>query len=356
MSSYHLIPLGSRFTTTRQAFIDAPELPFDQVLPVEVIDQAARDEDLNFAAGADDIYTPAVTLWAFLAQAMSASKSCVAAVARVAALRIALGLPACSAHTGAYCKARAKLAEDFLEQLTYTAGEAVEDQAPDRWRWHNRRVLLTDGFELTASDTPANQQVYPQPSSQQPGLGFPMIRVVVLLTFATACLVGAALGPYQGKETGETALFRELLDRLRAGDIAVADRYHCSYWQVALLQERGADAAFRLHQRRHYDFRLGRRLGSGDHIVTWVKPQRPVWMDEATYARLPDTLTVREVRFQIQKRGCRTKDIIVATTLLNHESYAKTDIADLYHQRWHVEIDHADYRSSDSLYLGGIAA
>ena len=118
MSSYALIPLGSRFATTRQAFLDAPDLPFDQVLPADAIDAAARDQDLHFAAGTDDIYTPAVTLWAFLAQAMSASKSCVAAVARVLVLRLALGLPACSANTGAYCKARAKLSADFLKQLT----------------------------------------------------------------------------------------------------------------------------------------------------------------------------------------------------------------------------------------------
>jgi len=339
MSSYALIPLGSRFAATRQAFLDAPGLPFDQVLPADVIDQAARAEDLGFAAGVDDVYTPALTLWAFLAQAMSASKSCVAAVARVLVLRIALGLPACSANTGAYCKARAKLSEDFLQQLTYAAGEAIEDQAPDTWRWHQRRVLLADGVEFTLPDTPDNQRDYPQPTTQQPGLGFPMIRVVVLLTFATACLVGAAVGPYQGKETGETALFRELLDRLRADDVVVADRYHCSYWQIALVQECGADAAFRLHQRRDYDFRRGRRLGSGDHIVTWHKPQRPTWMDAATYARLPDTLTVREVRFVVSERGYRSEEIIVATTLLDHGCYTKTDIADLYHQRWHVEID-----------------
>jgi hypothetical protein len=333
------VPLGSRFTTTRQAFLDAPGLPFDQVLPAAVIEQAARDPSVAFATGADDIYTPALTLWAFLAQAMSASKCCVAAVARVLVLRIALGLPPCSANTGAYCKARAKLPEDFLQQLTYAAGEAVEDQAPDPWRWHQRRVLLADGVEFALPDTPDNQKVYPQPTTQRPGLGFPMIRALVLLTFATACLVGAAFGPCQGKETGETALFRQLLDRLRSGDIVVADRYHCSYWQIALVKERDADVAFRLHQRRRYDFRRGRRLGSGDHIVTWTKPKRPDWMDAATYDRLPATLTVREVGFQVQERGCRSKDIVVATTLLDEGCYPKADIADLYHKRWHVEID-----------------
>ena len=166
-----------------------------------------------------------------------------------------------------------------------------------------------------------------------------MIRFVVLLGFATASVVGAAFGPYAGKETGETALFRQLLKQLRAGDIAVADRYYCSYFMIALLLPRGVDAAFRLHQKRHYDFCRGRRLGRGDHIVEWQLPQRPEWMDEATYASMPGTLAIREVRFTVDNPGFRSREIIVATTLLDNQQYSASDIADLYHQRWHAELD-----------------
>jgi len=339
MSFYPPVPLGSRFSTTLQALADPAGSSWDEALPATQITQFAAETGLTFGSGADDIYTPAVTLWAFLAQVLSASKSCVAAVARVLVLRAALGLPPCSANTGAYCKARGKLSAQFLRGLTYAVGEAVEDQAPDPWRWHGRRVLLADGFEATLPDTPANQRAYPQPRSQKPGLGFPMIRVVVLLTFATASLVGAAYGPHQGKETGETALFRELLDRLRRGDVVVADRYYCSYWIIAMLQQRGVEVAFRLHQLRHYDFRRGRRLGSGDHLVIWTKPQRPQWMDRQLYASLPEALTVREIRFRVDQPGCRSREILVATTLSDAERFPKNDLADLYHQRWHVELD-----------------
>jgi hypothetical protein len=339
MTPYPLLPLGSRFTTTLQALAHDPGLPFDQALSEATLQQAADDHGLDFAPSPDDIYTPAVTLWAFLAQTLSGCKSCVAAVARVMVLRITLGLPPCSANTGAYCKARAKLPEDFLKLLTYAVGDAVEDQAPDGWRWQGRRVLLVDGCELTAPDTPENQAVYPQPNSQKPGLGFPVIRLVVLLTFATAGLVGAACGPCQGKETGEPALFRQLFDRLRAGDVVVADRYFCSYWMAALLWHLRVDVVFRLHQRRHYDFRRGRRLGPGDHVVVWAKPERPEWMDRETYALLPDQLTIREVRFRVEVPGSRSEEVVAATTLCDVARHSKDDIADLYHRRWHVELD-----------------
>jgi len=121
--------------------------------------------------------------------------------------------------------------------------------------------------------------------------------------------------------------------------VVVADRYYCSYWLVAMLQELDVAVAFRLHQRRHYDFRRGRKLGQGDHVVAWVKPARPDWMEPALYARLPATLTVREVRVQVAQPGSRTKQLIVATTLLDAEQFSAQDIGDLYHRRWHVELD-----------------
>src|SRR5581483_10496820 len=77
--------------------------------------------------------------------------------------------------------------------------------------------------------------------AQQPGLGFPLIPLVVMLSLATGLMRGLALGPYAGKEAGETALFRTLLSRVRPGSVILADRYFCSYFQVALLRRRGAD-------------------------------------------------------------------------------------------------------------------
>jgi hypothetical protein len=331
--------LGSRFTTLLHSYAQDDGLPFSSALTEEQIQQAAVAEGINFGAGDDCVFTPEATTWALVGQYLSGTRTCVAAVARVMVLLVALGREPCSAATGAYCKARAKLPEKFLRRLTYQVGNGLEDEAPDAWRWRKRRTMLVDGFEAVLDDTAANQKEYPQPTSQQPGLGFPMIRVVVLLTFATAVVAGAAIGPYAGKETGETALFRELLDQIRANDLVVADRYYCSYFMIALVQQRDADAAFRLHQKRHYDFRRGRRLGRNDHIVLWWRPQRPDWMDEATYARMPETLTIREVRFTIDDPGCRSREIIVATTLLDDREYSSTDIADLYHQRWHAELD-----------------
>lgn len=332
-------PLGSRFTTLLHTYAQDDGLPFSSALTEEQIERAAREEHVDFGRGVACVFTLPITLLAFVGQYLAGQCTCVAAVARVIVLRVALGLERCAAGTGAYCKARAKLPEKFLRRLTGELGNGVEDQAPASWRWHNRRALLVDGFETILDDTQPNQTQYPQPGTQRPGVGFPMMRVVVLLAFATAMLHDAAIGPYAGKETGETALLRQLLDSLRADDVVVADRYYCSYFMIALLQQRGADVAFRLHQRRQYDFRRGQRLGHDDHIVVWRRPQRPTWMTPEDYATMPDSLTIREVRFTTDVPGFRSNSIVVATTLLDNASYTSADIADLYHQRWHAELD-----------------
>jgi hypothetical protein len=163
--------------------------------------------------------------------------------------------------------------------------------------------------------------------------------MVVLLSLATAMLTGMEMGPYAGKETGETALLRQLLDRLRPGAIVLADRYYCSYFMIALLRERGVDFVVRLHQRRSTDFRYGHRLGHGDHIAIWQRPARPEWMDRETYERMPAYLRVREVQVQVQQPGFRVESLVVATTLTDAETYSQEDLAELYHRRWLVELD-----------------
>lgn len=346
MSSYPGRAPSLSFRTVLRTFGQGGAAPLSTLLTAEDIDLACREEGVGFAQAERHVWTPALTVWALLSQCLSDSKCCVAAVARALTLRVSLGLPPCSAATGAYCKARAKLPVPLPRRLATRLGGELERQTPPGWRWKGRRVLLADGTTASGPDTPANQTEYPQPGTQKPGLGFPLIRLVVLLGFATAALVDAALGPWSGKRNGEMALLRQLLGGLLAGDVLVADRASCSYWLLAELRRRGADGALRLHQSRHYDFSEGRRLGRDDHVVVWARPARPAWMDRQTYLAVPKRMEVRETRFRVDRPGFRSREIIVATTLLDAERYSKEDLAELYGHRWRVEIDIRDIKQT----------
>ena len=102
---------------------------------------------------------------------------------------------------------------------------------------------------------------------------------------------------------------------------------------------RGVDVVVRKHQLRHTDFREGKRLGKDDHLVCWSKPQRPKWMRRKTYAALPHELTLREVRVRVAKKGFRTKELVVVTTLLDPVEYPADEIAELYRRRWQAELN-----------------
>jgi hypothetical protein len=319
-----------------QQFADAPGLPFADLLSAEQVEQALHQEGYSFR---DRLFGPLVTLWVFLSQALDPDHSCRAAVARFLAWRVARGKAACSADAGAYCKARGRLPEGVLARLTRSTGRRIQDQDPADWRWQGRQVKLVDGTTFSMPDTPANQRAFPQPRTQRPGTGFPMARLVVLFALASGVVLDAALGPCQGKQTGETALFHSLQDNLEAGDILLADRYYGSYWELALAGRGGWDVVCRLHQRRRPDFRRGRRLGREDHVVGWAKPKRPEWMDEATYAALPDELPVREVRVRVAYPGFRTRVLVVVTTLLDPEAFPRQEAAVLYRIRWFAETD-----------------
>jgi Transposase DDE domain len=319
----------------RQRAAAHPELGLDTILPETTVQQVLKEEGANWK---HVFYTPWLTFWAFFWQVLGPDHSCRAAVKRIAAWLRRRGQKLDDEDTSPYCKARARLPEGVPFRLMRSLGRKLHEAAPAEWTWCGRRVKVVDGTTVSMPDTPANQAEYPQSRSQKPGLGFPLARVVVVFCLATGAVLEAAIGQYQGKQTGENALYRRLWDEYQRGDVSLGDRSFSSYFDIALLKRRGVDSVCRLHQARPSDYRRGRRLGREDHIVIWPKPARPDWMDETTYQVIPDAMEVRIVRIRVEIRGFRTRVLDVVTTLLDADIYTKRDLANLYRRRWEAEL------------------
>jgi hypothetical protein len=334
------------FHDVLEPFLQLSGLPFADVLSADAIEQAFATRHALFAT--DDVFSTAIVLWAFLAQVLRDGKgaACAAAVADIAAYAQQSGRPVPCGDTGDYCRARAKLDPAVLRTLVRQTARRLDAAAHQEWLWHGRHAKLVDGFTFTMPDTPDNQQAFPQVGSQVPGVGLPIARVCAVLSLATAAIHDLAVGPYEGKETGETALLREILDSLDAGDIVVFDRCYGSFMMLALLKLRGIDVCTRLHQARDGDVTRVRRLGPGDHLVLWTRPERPAWMSPELYTRIPTTLTLREVQFDVTEPGRQTETITVITTLTDPVLYPKEEIAHLYDYRWNVELDIRDIKQT----------
>ncbi len=327
----HLAEQVRRF---RARFVQTVGAVLGNVLPKQSLMKWIAEECGNYR---QRIYDPLQTLTLFIEQVLGADQSCQDAVAKGVSGQVSLGNQPSSLNTAAYCKARSRLALGLIERLARETGAMLCTQQPQAWRWRDREVKLVDGTTVSMPDTAANQASFPQSRTQQPGLGFPLARLVTIVSLSCGAVIDWAVGPCEGKQTGETALLWKLAQRLQRGDIVIADRYYAGYFLIALLVQLGVDVVIRQHQRRHTDFRRGQRLGVKDHIVSWARLQRPSWMDADTYASMPEMLRMREVNV-----GGWT----LVTTLTDAKEVSKRDVFELYRARWQIELDLRSIKTS----------
>ena len=320
----------------RRQFLQDGDLPFTDVLPERSVTQALKALNVVWL---DRVYSPLVTLWVFLGQVLSQDHSCRAAVARLIVHRVSQGQRPCSAETGAYCQARKRLPEEFFAAVARKTGQALDENAKERWLWKGRRVLVYDGSTVSMPDTPENQQAYPQPPQQQPGLGFPLARIAAFFSLSCGAVLDLAICSNAGKGHSELGMLHKLWDLLRPGDILLADSYMCAWHEIFLLKQRGIDTVTRIHHCRKADFRRGKRVGKGDHIVEWPKPEFIRSIGWQRSKALPEQLTIRETRVQVQQPGFRSRTMIVVSTLVDAEEVNTRDLAELYRARWNAELD-----------------
>jgi hypothetical protein len=279
------------------------------------------------------LFPPTEALSMFLNQALSADRSCQHAVDESAIKRLTQDLPQCSTHTGAYCRARQRLPLAMIRSLVHSTGQQTSARVPLAWHWRGRPVRLVDGTTVPLPDTPANQQAYPQSRSQQPGLGFPLCRLLGVMCLSSGVVLNAAMGPYRGKGGDEQHLLRSVLESLAPGDVLLGDAYFATYFLLCALRERGVDGVFEQYgaRRRTTDFRRGSHLGERDHLIILTKPiLKPRWMSQQDYEQAPDQLTVRELA---------TGGKVLVTTLLCSKDAPKAALKALYRERWQVELD-----------------
>ena len=277
------------------------------------------------------LYTPTETLSMFLAQTLNKDSSCQKAINDYAVNKIVTQSTSISASTGAYCRARKRLPLSMICELSCETGKLIQRQIPGQWQWKGKALYLIDGTTLSMPDTKENQAVYPQPSTQEEGLGFPITRMVCVISLASGAVINMEMAAYRGKETGEQSLLRHLLGTFSSGDVILGDAIYGTYFLLAALLSRGIDAVFEQMGGRKSNFRKGKRLGTMDHLVDLKKPaKKPAWMTPEEYDAAPNTLLIRELRIG-KKR--------LITTFFSERFVSKNDLKYVYKDRWQVELD-----------------
>jgi len=326
--------IGQRVKIIKQKFMHSLGLPFRELLPEQLFEEALSAEGITYR---ERLFSPMVTVWAFLSQLLDQDNTCANAVSRIIAWLASEGQPLPSPDPSAYCQARQRLPEGLLRRLLCTVGDQLQAQVSDPQRWRGHRVLLVDGSTTLLPDTPENQAVYPQHPNQTPGCGFPLARFVALFSLHSGAVHDVQIGSWH---THELTLARPLYVHLQPGDVLMGDSLFCTYAEVALLQGEGVEGVFHMHGARTVDFRRGQKLGKDDHLVEWCKPRScPHGMAPEQFAQLPEHLRMREVRYPVSQKGFRPKKITLATTFLDPVAYPKEQLAALFARRWEAALD-----------------
>ena len=281
----------------------------------------------------DRIFTPWVTFCAFLGQVLQRGASCQDAVRSVQAMYLAMGVNTVDDRTGGYCQARGRLSLAVLQTAFTRVAQWCANRPRKEDCWQGRVVKVLDGCGLSMPDTPENRAVYPYASGQKPGCGFPTGQLLGLFNLCTGHLVKFVVTSWR---LHEAPLAQQLLGWVNKGEILLADRAFSCWGLIALFERKGVDVVMRLHQSRKT--KLGR--------VTWRKPKRKNKMAQADWDSLPESLTVRVVRFNCQVPGFRTDEITLVTTLLDEVTYSTDVLAELFRRRWQVEICFRDIKTS----------
>lgn len=317
------------------------EIRLDDVFSDQDVHRLVNELNVEFR---ERYFTPAVTLGLFVSQTLSRDDACSTVVTKFNRERKRKHLSPICEDASAYCKARAKLPVELIDQLSHRVVTKAEAKTPDAWKWNGLDVYLVDGLVLRAPDTAANQEGYPQPSSQADGLGFPQVRVVVVTSLATGCIRHYNTGQVEGKRTGEVTLFREKHGDFNAGDVVVGDSNFESFHDAVLLNRHQVKLVFGINGTRTSPFDGTVCKTVDDKRVTVSKPKfDKTRFTRAEWAALPDKITYRMIRYRVQGRKT---EITIVTTLLDDRRYSAREIAELYGLRWDVEIDICSYKST----------
>lgn len=314
---------------------------FSELVPPELLESLSETKRRR-------VFSNPVLFWAWLSQILEQNDCCSAAVSRVQSWCLEHGLPVPSSETTAYCKARVRLSPEFITAVHQHVINEMARSVSSGDLYRGLAVKSVDGSSVQLMDTPCNQERYPQPSIQKEGCGFPVMKFAGVLNHAHGCWEKCLTAPLSEKDF---ITMRRLISHFGPETLLLADRGFCSYEIIARLKARGCHSLMRLHQMREKGFTLhkGKRLGENERLVTWIKPAckpKKTELSDTEWEQLPATLEMRLIAFWYEDREGAKKRMVLATTLLDKDTYDWTELGELYATRWDIELRLRDVKTT----------
>lgn len=282
--------------------------------------------------------------WLFLFQIFESDCSCSKTVSKAIALLASKRRKTPSPNSGSYCKAREKLSLDSIKKILHTLSKCSQDEIYKDDFWPDKIIKVIDGTTCTMPDTRANQESYPQLTTQKPGCGFPITRLVAIFSLSLGTILDWSNGPYV---ESEKSLFRSLIDTLKKDDVLLADRGFDAYADFNFLLQRKVNFVIRANESNRKNIQVLKRLSKTDHLVRLFKPAScSRGLDMETWRAMPESIVLRRITYFIQTKKSRTKKVAVLTDLVDSQKFQTNSFKELYYRRWRVELFLRDIKKS----------
>jgi hypothetical protein len=232
-----------------------------------------------------------------------------------------------SATSSAVVQARNRLGVAPLATLFEQTAARWAGASAEAHRWRGLAIYGVDGSALRVPDTPENEAAFGRPGSGRGPAGYPQLRLVALMVLRSHLLAGLSLGAWSA---GELTLAEPLWEKLPDRSLTILDRGFLSYALLHRLATSGTERHWLIRTKSNLQWRTLKRLGPNDELVEILVSRQT----RRTHPELPDPLQVRAVRYQ--RPGFRPQTLL--TSLLDPAAYPAAEIAELYHERWELEL------------------
>jgi hypothetical protein len=197
--------------------------------------------------------------------------------------------------------------------------------------WRGWRLVAWDGTQFSLTNTPQILARWSKTATRRRRAAWAKIRVVVLLELGLHNPLAAQVG-FQGES--EIVLARHLVGNLTRGMLLLADRLTGGGILLAELYARcrQVGSQFLVRVNRRTKVQLIKKLADGSHLVL-VRV-----LDPENNKRILVTLTLRQIKVRVARRGWRSTKLRLWTTLLDPKSAPALELARLYVRRWEQEL------------------
>jgi len=231
-------------------------------------------------------------------------------------------------------RARTRVGPEPLRELFELSSNSWQQELAEQNQWQGLSLLAIDGSTLRVADSQANEETFGRPGSSRSKCAYPQMRLVALLAVGSRVLVDFRAGSYR---EGEQSLARPMVESLPDRSLLILDRGFVNYPMFAQIAHHGSERHFLCRAKKNLGGKTLRTLGENDWLIEIAMPAARLREDPT----LPETIVVRMIEYCVA--GFRPSRLM--TSLVDAENIPASEIVDLYHKRWEIEIAYDEIKT-----------